>query len=210
MACPPVGKKKTFSIRKLECATKKRARHKTQSQKLPTRIMSLRTTYDTLSRRRRCRRRSFLGADDVHLLLLAKLFALKMLLFLTVSSSSFSAATEECPHNKHASKYHLQPLRGHYHGDESLPKVLDEFSVVYTDRALNSMSDAYVQIHRELKAVLKEAYNADNAVWLPGSGTYAMEAVFRQFAGQFRSFEDDISPQLHRLPACIHEVVYSR
>ena len=43
------------------------------------------------------------------------------------------------------------------------------------------MSDAYIQIHRELKAVLKEAYNADNAVWLPGSGTYAMESVFRQF-----------------------------
>jgi len=173
-----MGKKDVFQFNKLRMRDKEtRARHKTQSQNLPTRTMSSRTTHDAPSRRRRCRRRSFLGADDVHLLLLAKLFALKMLLFLTVS-----AATEgECPHNKHASKYHLQPLGGHYHGDESLPKVLDEFSVVYTDRALNSMSDAYVQIHRELKAVLKEAYNADNAVWLPGSGTYAMEAVFRQF-----------------------------
>ena len=104
------------------------------------------------------------------------------LVLLGILSTVFpnKGAAAECPHAKNASKYHLQPLEGHYHGDESLPKVLDEFSVVYTDRALNSMSDAYIQIHRELKAVLKEAYNADNAVWLPGSGTYAMESVFRQ------------------------------
>ena len=105
------------------------------------------------------------------------------LVLLGILSTVFpnKGAAAECPHAKNASKYHLQPLEGHYHGDENLPKVLDEFSVVYTDRALNSMSDAYIQIHRELKAVLKEAYNADNAVWLPGSGTYAMESVFRQF-----------------------------
>jgi cystathionine beta-lyase/cystathionine gamma-synthase len=113
-----------------------------------------------------------------------------LLLFLTVSGTSPQAARgEACPHHQNKNgtneKYHSRALNAgqNYHGDTTLPDViLNEFSVVYTDRALNSMSDTYVQIHRELKQVLKEAYNADNAVWLPGSGTYAMEAVFRQFA----------------------------
>jgi alanine-glyoxylate transaminase/serine-glyoxylate transaminase/serine-pyruvate transaminase len=94
------------------------------------------------------------------------------------------SAESSCPYSGgNASKYHLKPLLEHsgtYHGEEGLPELLNEFSVVYTDRALNSMSDAFVKIHKELKGVLREAYNAENAVLLPGSGTYAMEAVFRQ------------------------------
>lgn len=62
------------------------------------------------------------------------------------------------------------------------PDGLREFSVVYTDRSLNHMSarfgDVMVDISRELTSV----YNAAAAVVVPGSGTFGMEAVARQFA----------------------------
>jgi aspartate aminotransferase-like enzyme len=59
---------------------------------------------------------------------------------------------------------------------------LKEFSVVYTDRSLNHMSDEFVDIMKDISRVLKAAYNADNATIVPGSGTFGMEAVARQFA----------------------------
>lgn len=64
------------------------------------------------------------------------------------------------------------------------PKVdnggLLEFSVVYTDRALNHMSGNFQQVMKDCSDVLKEAYNAHSVAIIPGSGTYAMEAVVRQ------------------------------
>ncbi|KAL3913554.1 MAG: hypothetical protein SGPRY_007940 [Prymnesium sp.] len=57
-----------------------------------------------------------------------------------------------------------------------------EFSVVYTDRALNHMSDPFKKAMIEMSDILKETYNAEHAVIIPGSGTYGMEAVARQFA----------------------------
>jgi aspartate aminotransferase-like enzyme len=57
-----------------------------------------------------------------------------------------------------------------------------EFSVVYTDRALNHMSKKFQGVVRELSALLKDVYGADAAVLVPGSGTFGMEAVARQFA----------------------------
>jgi len=62
------------------------------------------------------------------------------------------------------------------------PDGLLEFSVVYTDRSLNHMSKQFQQIVKDISAVLKEAYNADSAIIVPGSGTFGMESVARQFA----------------------------
>jgi len=62
------------------------------------------------------------------------------------------------------------------------PSPLQEFSVVYTDRALNHMSSPFVRAMNDIGSTLKQVYNAKEAVIIPGSGTYAMEAVARQFA----------------------------
>jgi aspartate aminotransferase-like enzyme len=62
------------------------------------------------------------------------------------------------------------------------PDGLLEYSVVYTDRALNHMSQSFQQTMRELSETLKTVYNAESAIVVPGSGTFGMEAVARQFA----------------------------
>ncbi|MCB1337169.1 MAG: alanine--glyoxylate aminotransferase family protein [Maritimibacter sp.] len=62
------------------------------------------------------------------------------------------------------------------------PDGLLEFSVVFTDRSLNHMSAAFQQVMRDISGVLREVYKADAVVLVPGGGTYAMEAVARQFA----------------------------
>ena len=62
------------------------------------------------------------------------------------------------------------------------PDGLQEFSVVFTDRSLNHMSQAFQQVMRDLSATLKDVYNADGIAIVPGGGTYAMESVARQFA----------------------------
>lgn len=62
------------------------------------------------------------------------------------------------------------------------PDGLLEFSVVYTDRALNHMSQRFQGVMTDISAILKEVYAARSAVLVPGSGTFGMEAVARQFA----------------------------
>jgi len=62
------------------------------------------------------------------------------------------------------------------------PQGLLEYSVVYTDRALNHMSQSFQGVMNDISSMLKEAYNAEAAVVVPGSGTFGMEAVARQFA----------------------------
>lgn len=62
------------------------------------------------------------------------------------------------------------------------PDGLLEFSVVYTDRALNHMSKRFTGVMQDILATLKQVYNAHTAVLVPGSGTFGMEAVARQFA----------------------------
>ncbi|MGO3876168.1 aminotransferase class V-fold PLP-dependent enzyme [Psychrobacter celer] len=62
------------------------------------------------------------------------------------------------------------------------PKGLLEYSVVYTDRALNHMSKAFQQVMNDLSSDLKSVYNADAVAIVPGSGTYGMEAVANQLA----------------------------
>ncbi|NNE52642.1 MAG: alanine--glyoxylate aminotransferase family protein [Sulfitobacter sp.] len=62
------------------------------------------------------------------------------------------------------------------------PDGLEEFSVVFTDRSLNHMSAAFQQVMRDISDMLREVYNADAVAVIPGGGSYAMEAVARQFA----------------------------
>ena len=62
------------------------------------------------------------------------------------------------------------------------PDGLLEYSVVYTDRALNHMSKSFQGVMRDISRTLKTVYHARSAVIVPGSGTYGMEAVARQFA----------------------------
>jgi len=62
------------------------------------------------------------------------------------------------------------------------PDGLMEYSVVYTDRAVNHMSQSFQQVMRDIHAELTSVYNAAAAVVVPGSGTFGMEAVARQFA----------------------------
>jgi aspartate aminotransferase-like enzyme len=62
------------------------------------------------------------------------------------------------------------------------PDGLLEFSVVYTDRALNHMSKRFQGVMTDISRILKEVYAAKSAVLVPGSGTFGMEAVARQFA----------------------------
>ncbi|OGB75813.1 MAG: class V aminotransferase [Burkholderiales bacterium RIFOXYC12_FULL_60_6] len=62
------------------------------------------------------------------------------------------------------------------------PDGLLEFSVVYTDRALNHMSQCFQGVMKDISSILKEVYHAPSTVLVPGSGTFGMEAVARQFA----------------------------
>nr|WP_218951372.1 aminotransferase class V-fold PLP-dependent enzyme [Eoetvoesiella caeni] len=62
------------------------------------------------------------------------------------------------------------------------PDGLLEYSVVYTDRAVNHMSHAFQGVMKDISRTLKQVYNAQAAVVVPGSGTFGMEAVARQFA----------------------------
>jgi aspartate aminotransferase-like enzyme len=62
------------------------------------------------------------------------------------------------------------------------PDGLLEYSVVYTDRALNHMSAKFQRAMGDISALLKSVYGARSTVVVPGSGTFGMEAVARQFA----------------------------
>ena len=62
------------------------------------------------------------------------------------------------------------------------PEGLLEYSVVYTDRSLNHMSQSFQAVMNDISVTLKKVYNANAVVVVPGSGTFGMEAVARQFA----------------------------
>jgi aspartate aminotransferase-like enzyme len=62
------------------------------------------------------------------------------------------------------------------------PDGLLEYSVVFTDRSLNHMSQRFQRVMCDISGILKHVYNAHSAVVVPGGGTYGMEAVARQFA----------------------------
>jgi aspartate aminotransferase-like enzyme len=62
------------------------------------------------------------------------------------------------------------------------PDGLLEYSVVYTDRALNHMSRRFGRVMQDVSATLRQVYGARSAIVVPGSGSFGMEAVARQFA----------------------------
>jgi aspartate aminotransferase-like enzyme len=62
------------------------------------------------------------------------------------------------------------------------PDGLLEFSVVYTDRALNHMSKRFGGVMTDISGLLKKVYGAHSVALVPGSGTFGMESVARQFA----------------------------
>ncbi len=62
------------------------------------------------------------------------------------------------------------------------PDGLLEYSVVYTDRSLNHMSQRFQGVMKDISSMLKEVYHARSAIVVPGSGTFGMEAIARQFA----------------------------
>lgn len=62
------------------------------------------------------------------------------------------------------------------------PDGLLEYSVVFTDRSLNHMSATFQTVMRDISSMLKDVYKADAVALIPGGGSYAMEAVARQFA----------------------------
>ncbi len=62
------------------------------------------------------------------------------------------------------------------------PEGLLEYSVVFTDRSLNHMSNSFQGVMNDISTTLKQVYNSSSAIVVPGGGTYAMEAVARQFA----------------------------
>lgn len=61
------------------------------------------------------------------------------------------------------------------------PDGLEEFSVVFTDRSLNHMSKRFQTVMTDISSMLKEVYNAEAVALVPGGGSFAMEAVARQF-----------------------------
>ena len=63
------------------------------------------------------------------------------------------------------------------------PDGLLEYSVVFTDRSLNHMSRNFQEVMRDISESLKRVYHANAVALVPGGGTFAMEAVARQFAG---------------------------
>lgn len=65
--------------------------------------------------------------------------------------------------------------------DDIDPDGLLEYSVVFSDRSLNSMSDAFGQVMRDISRIMKTAYGAVSVAVVPGGGTYGMEAIARQF-----------------------------
>ena len=61
------------------------------------------------------------------------------------------------------------------------PDGLLEYSVVFSDRALNHMSRAFQGVMNDISRTLKHVYRGKSAIVVPGSGTFGMEAVARQF-----------------------------
>ncbi len=65
---------------------------------------------------------------------------------------------------------------------ETDPNGLLEYSVVFSDRSLNHMSQSFRDVMINISNTLKKVYKAESVVVVPGGGTFGMEAVARQFA----------------------------
>lgn len=65
---------------------------------------------------------------------------------------------------------------------ETDPNGLLEYSVVFSDRSLNHMSQSFRDVMINISNTLKKVYRAESVIVVPGGGTFGMEAVARQFA----------------------------
>ena len=70
--------------------------------------------------------------------------------------------------------------------DDIDPDGLLEYSVVFSDRSLNSMSAAFGDVMRDISRIMRNAYGAASVAVVPGGGTYGMEAIARQFVRDAR------------------------
>ena len=70
--------------------------------------------------------------------------------------------------------------------DDIDPDGLLEYSVVFSDRSLNSMSSAFGDVMRDISRIMRNAYGAASVAVVPGGGTYGMEAIARQFVRDAR------------------------
>ena len=66
------------------------------------------------------------------------------------------------------------------------PNGLEEYSVVFTDRSVNHMSNLFCTAMRDIAGALKETYSASAIAIVPGGGTYGMEAIARLYANDAR------------------------
>ncbi len=62
------------------------------------------------------------------------------------------------------------------------PDGLLEYSVVFSDRAVNHMSNLFQQAMRDISATLKQVYKAEAVAIVPGGGSFGMESIARQLA----------------------------
>ena len=70
--------------------------------------------------------------------------------------------------------------------DDIDPDGLLEYSVVFSDRSLNSMSASFGEVMRDISRIMRNAYGAASVAVVPGGGTYGMEAIARQFVRDAR------------------------
>ena len=59
------------------------------------------------------------------------------------------------------------------------PAGLREYSVVFSDHALNHMSKQFMCVMKDLDETLRELHHADGVILVPGGGTFAMESIAR-------------------------------
>ena len=50
----------------------------------------------------------------------------------------------------------------------------EEYSVIFTNRSLNLMSDPFQTVMRDLSTCLQTTYQADKVAIIPGSGTFGI------------------------------------
>lgn len=66
--------------------------------------------------------------------------------------------------------------------------ALLEYSVVYSDRSLNHMSNQFIGSMQNISKKLKALHNASGLALVPGGGSQAMESIVRQFHSSSKNF----------------------
>ena len=101
------------------------------------------------------------------------------------ASYLYKALCGKCP-AKDCNKASVEPTKSPAPQEQKISSKivntgLKEYSVIYTDRAINLLSNPFKKVMRGISATMKEVYNAHSVALIPGSGSYGMEAVARQY-----------------------------